>query len=109
MTMVGILLLILLAIPAWAQTYDLVIRNGHVIDGTGSPWYAADVAIQQGRIAAIGHLEGAAAKRQIDARGMVVAGVERYAREHGVDVITPAVMQEVRGRMSGRFPLFRGR
>jgi radical SAM protein with 4Fe4S-binding SPASM domain len=40
------------------------------------------------------------------ARGMVVTGVERYARERGMAVITPELMQEVRERMSGRFPLF---
>ncbi|HEY1497728.1 MAG TPA: D-aminoacylase [Candidatus Solibacter sp.] len=53
--------------------YDVVIRNGHVIDGTGSPWYAADVGIRAGKIAAIGKLSGAPAKRTIDAHGMVVA------------------------------------
>ncbi len=53
--------------------YDLLIQNGHVIDGTGSPWYAADLAIRNGHIAAIGHLDAAAAKRTIDAAGMVVA------------------------------------
>jgi N-acyl-D-aspartate/D-glutamate deacylase len=53
--------------------YDLVIINGHVIDGTGSPWYAADVGIREGRIAAIGHLAGAPAKQRIDARGQIVA------------------------------------
>jgi N-acyl-D-amino-acid deacylase len=57
----------------FGQTYDLVIRNGHVIDGTGSPWYAADVGIQGGKIAAVSKLDGAKAKRVIDARGMVVA------------------------------------
>jgi len=40
------------------------------------------------------------------ARGMVVAGVERYARERGMAVITPELMQAVRERMAGRFPLF---
>ena len=55
------------------QPYDVVIRNGHIVDGTGSPWYAADLAIRDGRIAAIGKLDGAPAKRTIDARGMVVA------------------------------------
>ncbi|MBI4537354.1 MAG: radical SAM protein [candidate division NC10 bacterium] len=40
------------------------------------------------------------------ARGMVVAGVERYARDRGIAVITGELMQEVRGRMAGRFPLF---
>lgn len=56
-----------------APEYDLLIRNGHVIDGTGSPWYAADIAIRDGHIVAIGHLEAASAKRTIDAAGMVVA------------------------------------
>ena len=55
------------------QGYDLVIRNGHVIDGSGSPWYAADIGVRAGRIAAIGRLEGAASKRVIDAQGLVVA------------------------------------
>jgi len=67
------LLLPLLLFAAAANPYDLVIRNGHVIDGTGSPWYAADVAIRGGKIAAIGNLAGAQARRTIDARGMVVA------------------------------------
>src|SRR5579862_5016110 len=53
--------------------YDVIIEHGRVVDGTGAPWYAADVAIQSGRIAAIGHLEGASAKRRIDATGRVVA------------------------------------
>jgi dihydroorotase/N-acyl-D-amino-acid deacylase len=58
---------------AASVSYDVIIRNGRVIDGTGSPWYAADVAIKSGRIAAIGRLDGAIAARTIDARGMVVA------------------------------------
>jgi N-acyl-D-amino-acid deacylase len=67
------LLLPVLLFAAAANPYDVVIRNGRIVDGTGSPWYAGDIAIRTGRIAAIGHLEGAAAKRSIDARGMVVA------------------------------------
>lgn len=58
---------------AAAAPYDPVIRNGHVIDGTGSPWYAADIGIRAGKTAGIGRLAGGAAKRTIDARGMVVA------------------------------------
>ena len=53
--------------------YDLIIRNGHIIDGTGNPWYAADLAIQGDRIAAIGDLKSAHAKREIDATGRIVA------------------------------------
>jgi dihydroorotase/N-acyl-D-amino-acid deacylase len=68
-------LLVFAAVAAWAQSarYDVVIRNGHIIDGTGSPWYAGDIGIRDGRIAAIGDLASAAAKRTIDAHGMVVA------------------------------------
>jgi dihydroorotase/N-acyl-D-amino-acid deacylase len=67
------LLLPVLLFAASVSPYDLVIRNGHIIDGTGSPWYGADVAIRGGKIAAIGNLAGAPAKRTIDAHGMVVA------------------------------------
>jgi len=56
-----------------ANPYDVVIQHGRIIDGTGSPWYAGDIGIRQGRIAAIGNLAAAPAKRTIDARGMVVA------------------------------------
>jgi dihydroorotase/N-acyl-D-amino-acid deacylase len=67
------ILLPILLFAAAAAPYDLVIRNGHVIDGTGSPWYAADIGIRAGKIAGIGRLADAPAKRTIDARGMVVA------------------------------------
>jgi N-acyl-D-aspartate/D-glutamate deacylase len=53
--------------------FDLIIANGHIIDGTGSPWYSGDVGIRGGRIAAIGNLAHAAAQRRIDAAGDVVA------------------------------------
>ena len=60
--------------PGGAQaSYDVVILNGRVIDGTGSPWYSGDIGIRDGRIAAIGNLANAAAKRTIDAAGRVVA------------------------------------
>jgi dihydroorotase/N-acyl-D-amino-acid deacylase len=60
---------------AWCAPapFDVIILNGHVIDGSGSPWYAADVGVRDGRIAAIGRLRDAPAKRHIDAAGMVVA------------------------------------
>ena len=55
------------------QPFDLVLANGHIIDGTGSPWYSADIGIRDGRIAAIGNLSSAPRKRTIDAHGKVVA------------------------------------
>jgi N-acyl-D-aspartate/D-glutamate deacylase len=53
--------------------YDLIIRGGHVVDGTGNPWYLADVAVEGDRIAAVGRLPAGAGKREIDATGLVVA------------------------------------
>jgi dihydroorotase/N-acyl-D-amino-acid deacylase len=53
--------------------YDIVITNGRIIDGTGSPWYSGDVGIRDGKIAAIGNLAAAQRSRTIDAHGMVVA------------------------------------
>ena len=56
-----------------AASFDLIIRNGHIIDGTGSPWYAGDVGVRDGHIAAIGDLSRDTAKQIVDAHGMVIA------------------------------------
>jgi N-acyl-D-amino-acid deacylase len=53
--------------------FDLVITNGHIIDGTGSPWCSGDVGIRDGKIAAIGNLSASPRNRTIDAAGEVVA------------------------------------
>ncbi len=53
--------------------FDIVITNGHIIDGTGSPWYSGDIGIRDGRIAAMGNLSAAARKRTMDAKSRVVA------------------------------------
>jgi dihydroorotase/N-acyl-D-amino-acid deacylase len=66
-------LLPILLLAAATSPYDIVIRSGRIVDGTGSPWYAGDIGIRGGRIAAIGRLGDAPARRTIDARGMVVA------------------------------------
>lgn len=55
-----------------AERYDLVLRGGRVIDGTGAPWYSADVAIREGRVAAIGRLGEAEAARTLDVSGLYV-------------------------------------
>ena len=54
-------------------SFDVVITHGHIIDGTGSPWYSGDIGIRQGKIAAIGNLADAKTSRTIDAHGLVVA------------------------------------
>jgi len=64
---------IALASNAAPASFDLVITDGHIIDGSGSPWYSGDIGIRDGKIAAIGNLADAARTRTIDARGMVVA------------------------------------
>ena len=62
-----------LALGAQTPAYDVLIRNGRIVDGTGNPWFAGDMAIKDGRIAAVGHLPNAAASRVIDATGRIVA------------------------------------
>src|SRR5215510_2816856 len=72
----AVLLALVLAAAIRSQSslpFDIVIGNGRVIDGTGSPWYAADVGIRGGRITAIGRLAEAPAAQTIDAAGKVVA------------------------------------
>jgi dihydroorotase/N-acyl-D-amino-acid deacylase len=74
----GLLVLGLLAAAGLARApqeggYDTVILNSRIIDGTGNPWYYGDVGIRGDRIAAIGKLGRAPAKKVIDAAGMVVS------------------------------------
>src|SRR5437763_2669018 len=53
--------------------YDLLIVHGHIIDGSGSPWFEGSVAVKDGKIADVGRLENATAKQVVDAAGLVVA------------------------------------
>lgn len=62
-------------LPTAAQSpprYDILLRGGRVLDGTGNPWYHADVGISGDRIAAVGDLGRATAARVIDVRGLFV-------------------------------------
>ncbi len=69
-----LLLVLLSASSGFAQQYDVLIRNGRLIDGSGNPWTYADVGILGDRIAFIGHAAPVVtAKRAIDATGLVVA------------------------------------
>ena len=61
------------SLAVMGQDYDIVIQGGRLIDGTGNPSFLADVAIQDGKIARIGNLGDAHAKRIIDAKGLVVS------------------------------------
>jgi N-acyl-D-amino-acid deacylase len=56
-----------------ADSYDLLITGGRILDGTGNPWYYGDIGVVNGRIAAIGRLGKASATRVVDARGKMIA------------------------------------
>jgi dihydroorotase/N-acyl-D-amino-acid deacylase len=60
-------------LSAQNPAYDVIIRNGRIVDGTGNPWYSGDVGIRGDRVATIGRLGTASATHVIDATGMVVA------------------------------------
>jgi N-acyl-D-amino-acid deacylase len=70
---VAMLVAVLWTMPCAAQErFDILIRGGQLLDGSGNPWVYADVGIRGDRIAAVGRLEGATAGRVIEARGRVV-------------------------------------
>jgi len=78
MTLIPRIMLFFVLIPtalifAADLPFDTVITNGHIVDGTGSPWYSGDIGIRDGRVAAIGRLSAVARKRTLDAHGKVVA------------------------------------
>jgi hypothetical protein len=101
--------------PAPATPYDILIRGGRIVDGTGSPWYRGDVAIRGDRIAAVGLLAGAVARDTIDATGLVVApgfidmlGHSEYPllRDgRAVSKITQGVTTEVTGEVTSVVPV----
>ena len=64
--------LLALAVPVAAQSFDVIIRNGRVLDGSGNPYFYADVGIRGDEIVAVGDLSGASAARSLDAEGQYV-------------------------------------
>lgn len=73
----GSVFLLLLAasfsVRAEEPTFDVVIRGGKIVDGTGNPWFHGDVAIRGDRIAAVGPKIAGVGNREIDAKGLIVA------------------------------------
>jgi N-acyl-D-amino-acid deacylase len=78
------------------QAYDVVIRQGRVLDGSGNPWYRADIGVLGGRIVAVGDLSGAVAARQIDARGLYVAPGFIDAHSHAGGALATADLSHAR-------------
>ena len=56
-----------------SDSYDILLKNGTIVDGTGNPWFKADVAIKGDRIEAIGSLPNATARTVVDVSGLVVS------------------------------------
>jgi N-acyl-D-amino-acid deacylase len=81
-----------LAPPAVAQEYDLVLRNGRVVDGTGTPWFRADVAVKGDTIVAVGPGLPGTGRRTLDVRDQVVApgfiDIHTHARRGLLEVPT---------------------
>ena len=68
----AVLVSVLSGAPA-EEPYDLVIRNGRIVDGSGNPWFHGDVAVRDGKIVAVGRVPVGPARREIDAKGLIVA------------------------------------
>ncbi|MFN2633317.1 MAG: amidohydrolase family protein [Thermoanaerobaculia bacterium] len=107
-----------LSLPAAATPeapLDLVFEGGRVADGTGAPLFSADVGVRAGRIAAIGKLGGRAARRRVDARGLVIApgfidllGQSEYnvlVDKRAASKITQGITTEVTGEGESIAPL----
>ena len=67
-----LLLGFLLPAMAFSQQYDVLIVNGKIIDGAGNSWFYGDVAVKNGKIAAIGKLKNSTAAKTIDASGLII-------------------------------------
>ena len=78
--------------------YDLIIENGRVIDGSGNPWFKADVGVVGDRIEAVGKLTGAEAMRRIDAEGLVVAPgfIDIHSHSDYTVLVDPRVESKIR-------------
>jgi dihydroorotase/N-acyl-D-amino-acid deacylase len=101
--------------PASPARFDLLITNGRVMDGTGSPWFRADVAIRGDRILAVGKLSSAQARDTIDARGLIVSpgwidmlGHSEYALLNdgrALSKITQGITSEITGEVTSVVPV----
>ncbi len=75
-----------------AQSFDLVIKNGKIIDGSGNSWYYGDVGVSQGKITFIGKKESYDARKMVDATGLIVAPgfIDVHAHIEGSEMTVPS-------------------
>jgi dihydroorotase/N-acyl-D-amino-acid deacylase len=93
----ALVILSMLLMTSQTPQYDVLIRNGRIVDGSGRAGYVADVAIKGDRIASIGDLSKATASRTIDARGLVVAPgfIDMLGQSETYLLIDPRAMSKV--------------
>jgi N-acyl-D-amino-acid deacylase len=82
--------------PAQTPHFDVLIRHGRVLDGSGNPWMPADVGIRAGRIVSIGTLDGASADTTIDARGLLVTPGFIDVHSHAAEGLTRPELRQAR-------------
>lgn len=89
--MLRIFFFVCVSIVAHAQTYDLVISNGKIVDGTGNQWFYGDVGIKGGKIIRIGKINPSDAVKTIDAAGLIVAPgfIDVHTHIEGNDLKVP--------------------
>ncbi|HEY5751015.1 MAG TPA: D-aminoacylase [Chryseolinea sp.] len=77
--------------PLAAQTYDLLLTGGKIIDGSGNSWFYGDVAIRDGKIVAVGKLNSGEARKVLDVKGLVVAPgfIDVHTHIEGNDLTVP--------------------
>jgi dihydroorotase/N-acyl-D-amino-acid deacylase len=83
--------------PGSGGSYDLILKGGRVVDGSGNPWIAADVAVKGDRIAAVGRLEGARAGRVLDVKGLVITPgfIDMLGQSEMTVLVDPTVLSKI--------------
>jgi len=78
--------------------FDLIVRNGRIVDGAGNPWFLADVGVEDGRISKIGDLKSEEAERVIDAQGSTVSPgfIDMHSHSDFAPLINPYMESKVR-------------
>jgi len=86
-----------------SATYDLVLKNGRILDGSGSPWFNADIAVKNGRISKVGRVDEEKADRIIDVEGLFVSPgfIDIHNHSDTSMFVDPWIESKIRQRSTG--------